>query len=581
MKIAALSFNKKLIIGFIITLLLLSVVAFSGYQAIRKLENSHKWETHTHEVINNANQAVEKLAMADGNHLWYMITGDKHYLEAYRNAAIAVSQSVSVLKVMTADNPFQQKQIDTLIHYVHLQITHMNKDVLLNTGSHTALILESKQGHETYMVQCRLWINRIISQESTLLSLRQLNSIHYADMVILIILISAVCCTVYLFLQFLLIKRTFTEKRAATESLSLSESKFHNAFEHSGIGMALVSPEGKWIDINSRVSDIVGYSKEELLKKTFQDITHPDDLNADLAFLNQLHNKEIEMYQMEKRYIHKEGFIVWVMLSVSLIWNSDNMPNFHIAQIVDITAIKKLMEEQQLKNQTLSLTSRKLNEEIRQLHDFNGIVTHNLRGPVSSIVNLAEMISNEDSEQEKQELLELIANSAKTLNETLLDLMQILEVRLNNSLSRDQCSLSAVLEHTLDMFRAEIVRFKVDIVTNFYVNEVSFPKIYLESIFHNIISNSIKYHRLDIKLVIKISSFCENGLTKIIFEDNGIGIDLERYGKDMFKFSKVFHSGYDSKGVGLFITKNQIETYGGSIKVESEPGNGTRFIIFI
>jgi signal transduction histidine kinase len=284
---------------------------------------------------------------------------------------------------------------------------------------------------------------------------------------------------------------------------------------------------------------------------------------------------------MEKRYIHKDGYIVWVMLSVSLIWNSDNMPNFHIAQIVDITAMKKLMEEQQIKNQALSLTSGKLNDEIRQLRDFNGIVTHNLRGPVSSIVNLTEMISIEDSEQEKQELLQLISSTAKTLNETLLDLMQILEVRLNNKLSHDQCSLSTVLEHTLDMFRAEIVRFKVDIVTNFCVSEVSFPKIYLESIFHNMISNSIKYHRLDVKPAIKISSARENGHVKIIFEDNGIGIDLQRYGKDMFKFSKVFHSGYDSKGVGLFITKNQIEMYGGTIEVDSEPGNGTRFIILI
>jgi PAS domain S-box-containing protein len=579
--IAKVSFNKKLTIGFVVTLLLLFVVAFSGYRAIRELENSHKWETHTHLVINSANQVFEKLATADDNHLWYRITGNKHYLEGYRNAARAVFQSVSKLKGMTGDNPLQQKQIDSLLRYLRLEITHMDRDISVNSGMPATWNVKDKQQHEIYMGQCRLWIDRIISEESTLLSLRQQISIHYADKVILIVVVTAICCTVYLIFLYLLVKRTFAAKLAATKRLALSESKFHNAFEYSGIGMALVSPEGKWIDINSRVSEMLGYSKEEFLTKTLHEIIHPDDLHEDLMLQKQLQKKEIEMYQVENRYIHKEGFIVWVMLTVSLIWNADSTPDFHIAQIVDITAIKKLIEQQKLKNQALSLTSSKLNDEIRQLRDFNGIVTHNLRGPVSSIVNLAEMIVNEDSEQEKQELIELISSSAKILNETLRDLMQVLEVRLNDSISRDQCSLPTVLEHTLDMFRAEIVRHKIEVVANFEVKEVAFPRIYLESIFHNLISNSIKYQRLDIKTIIKISSISENNFTKIIFEDNGIGIDLAKYGKDMFKFSKVFHSGYDSKGVGLFITKNQIETYGGSIIVESEPGSGTRFVILI
>lgn len=581
MVIAAFTFNKKLIIGFVVTLLLLFVVAFSSYRAIRKLENSYDWETHTHSVISGANQVFENLAIADDNYLWYRITSNKQYREAYRHAARAGYQSVSKLKGMTMDNAFQQKQMDSLTHYLCLAITHMDRDVSTNAGMPTASNERDKLHHATYIDQCRLWINRIISEESLLLSLRHRNSNDYVDKVILIIMGTAFCCTVYLIFLYLLVKRTFAAKQVAREHLALSENKFHNAFEYSGIGMALVSPEGKWIDINSRVSEILGYSKVEFLIKNFQDITHPDDLHADLAFLKQLQNKEIEMYQMEKRYIHKEGFVVWVMLTVSLIWNADNTPDFHIAQIVDITAIKKLMDQQKLKNQALSLTTSKLNDEIRQLQDFNGIVTHNLRGPVSSIINLAEMIVQEDSEQEKQELVELISGSAKTLDETLRDLMEVLEVRLNDSISRDQCSLPTILEHTLDMFRPEVVRHKVEIVTDFKVKEVSFPKIYLESIFHNLISNSIKYQRKDIKLIIKISSTAENNFTKIIFEDNGIGIDLERYGKDMFKFSKVFHSGYDSKGVGLFITKNQIEMYHGSINVESKPGNGTRFIILI
>jgi len=581
-RLTALTFNKKLTGGFVITLLLLCVLTYSSYRAIKETESAHKWETHTHSVINEANQVVEKLTDADVHQLWYLIDKRNEDLSTYQLRIIEIHRTVFRLKSETNDNPLQKKQIDSLQYYLQQRMTEM--DLLVKSAIRlppNASISRSTLMKDGLEDKCRLWLNRIISTEEKLLISRQKASIGYGEKASEIIACSAGISIVYLILLYLLIKRTFAAKQAIRESLALSENKFHNAFEYSGIGMAIVSPEGKWIDINSHVSEMLGYSKEELLTKTFQDITHPDDLLTDLSLLKQLHNKEIEMYQMEKRYIHKEGFIVWALLTVSLIWNPDNTPNFHISQIIDITAIKKLMDEQQLKNQTLLHTSSQLNDEIRQLRDFNGIVTHNLRGPIGSIVNLTDMIMTEDSEQEKQELVEMLSTSAIALNDTLGDLMQILEVRLNGSISGEQCSLQEVLETTLNMFTSEIIRSHVEVISRFDVSEVNFPKFYLESIFHNMISNSLKYQMPEVKPIIKISSSDANGRTQIIFEDNGIGIDLDRYGNDMFKFSKVFHSGYDSKGVGLFITKNQIETYGGTIAVESKPGKGSKFIVTI
>ncbi|SEP24754.1 histidine kinase dimerization/phospho-acceptor domain-containing protein [Mucilaginibacter sp. OK283] len=161
---------------------------------------------------------------------------------------------------------------------------------------------------------------------------------------------------------------------------------------------------------------------------------------------------------------------------------------------------RKLLNEQQLKNQTLLHTSTQLNDEISQLRDFNGIVTHNLRGPIASIINLTEMIRTEGSDEEKRELIEMLSTSAKALNETLGDLMQILEVRLNGSILGKRCSLQGVLETTLNMFTSEIIRFRVEVISRFEVGEVNFPRLYLESIFHNMISNSIKYQMPDVRL---------------------------------------------------------------------------------
>lgn len=131
-----------------------------------------------------------------------------------------------------------------------------------------------------------------------------------------------------------------TERKKTEEELRLNESRFRNAFEHSAIGMALVSPEGKWLKVNRRVCDIVGYTEDELMRKTFQDITHPEDLDTDLDFVRRMLIGEIETYQMEKRYFHKDGHIVWVLLAVSLVWDEHGSPLHFISQIKDITERK-------------------------------------------------------------------------------------------------------------------------------------------------------------------------------------------------------------------------------------------------
>lgn len=135
-----------------------------------------------------------------------------------------------------------------------------------------------------------------------------------------------------------------TVRNQAVELLHESEERFRNAFEHSAIGMALVSPEGKWLKVNRRVCDILGYTEDELMTKTFQDITYPDDLNTDLDFVRRMLVREIDTYQMEKRYFHKEGHIVWAFLAVSLVWKKNGAPLHFISQIKDITDRKKAEE---------------------------------------------------------------------------------------------------------------------------------------------------------------------------------------------------------------------------------------------
>lgn len=124
-------------------------------------------------------------------------------------------------------------------------------------------------------------------------------------------------------------------------SLPKHSPPFDRAFDQAGIGMALVGLDGRWLHVNRAVCELVGYSREELLERTFQDLTHPEDLNADLESVNRLLCGELSSFQMQKRYFHRNGKAVWVLLTVSLLRDEAGLPEMFISQIQDITALKQ------------------------------------------------------------------------------------------------------------------------------------------------------------------------------------------------------------------------------------------------
>jgi len=143
--------------------------------------------------------------------------------------------------------------------------------------------------------------------------------------------------------------------RSALEAARVSEEVFRLAMNNAPIGMALVSPEGKWLRVNRAICELVGYSEEELLVTDFQTITHPEDLDKDLALLQQMLRREIDFYHMEKRYIRKNGEHVWILLSVSLVWDNEDKPRYFISQIQDIDARKKAEAALQISKERLEL----------------------------------------------------------------------------------------------------------------------------------------------------------------------------------------------------------------------------------
>jgi PAS domain S-box-containing protein len=172
--------------------------------------------------------------------------------------------------------------------------------------------------------------------------------------------------------------RDLTQRRQIEATLNASEERFRATFEQAAVGIAHVAIDGGWLRVNQRLCEIVGYPHDELLKITFQQITHPDDLNTDLDYLNQVLAGRRENYAMEKRYVRKDGAIVWANLTVSLVRGSDGDPAYFISIVEDIGA-RKLMEETLRQSEKLEAVGQLTSSIAHDFGNFLNVIKGNLQ----------------------------------------------------------------------------------------------------------------------------------------------------------------------------------------------------------
>lgn len=510
-------------------------------------------------------------------------------------------------------------------------------------------------------------------------------------------------------------EHALSEIKKMERSLRISEDAFRGNFDNAAIGMALLDETGRWLKVNKRVCDIIGYTENELMGLTFQDITHPEDLNLDLSYLEELVAEKRKFYQMEKRYFHKNGNIVYAILAVSMVKNEEGKVLYFISQIIDITEwklVEKKLKIALAKNQAildastlvsiistdtegtitefnhgaekmlgytaeeligkftpkifhidselenrakilskeynrsfegfeiltynakigksntlewnykrkdgstfpilLSITPVKQNDRIsgylgvavdiseqkkaeaeiqsllditneqnHRLKNFTNIVSHNLRSHSFGISGMMDILQYSYPDYFQNEMMQLLFGATENLKRTIEDLTAVIKVNLAQE-NYESVDIGKMVQKNIESLALQIIETKLEIEVNlpepFLVRGIP---AYLDSIVLNMITNAIKYKANDRISYLRISGLQKAKFIEIYFEDNGQGIDLRKHGDKLFGMYKTFHENKEARGVGLFISKNQIETMGGKIEVESTVGVGTKFTVFL
>jgi PAS domain S-box-containing protein len=329
----------------------------------------------------------------------------------------------------------------------------------------------------------------------------------------------------------------------------------------------------KIVFANPAFTNMSGYDHNEIIGKSPNFFMGP---NSDTQQIERLTAAIINKEEclLEIVFYKKDQTEYWARLSFIPVYNLEQELSHWISIQRDITEEKKLEKE---KEQLI----RELTQNNKDLKQFSYITSHNLRAPLSNLTGLLNLI--EDITIEDDELKEILMGFNKSthlLNETINDLAKVIIIKDNPSIQNEEVVINDAFQNVLNELNTQIELIKPELNINLGdVTIINTNKAYFESIILNLLANAIKYRFEDRKTIIEIIVTAINNTIVITIGDNGIGIDLERNKDKIFGLYQRFHNYPDSKGLGLYLAKSQIETMGGTISIESEVNKGTSFTL--
>ena len=371
-------------------------------------------------------------------------------------------------------------------------------------------------------------------------------------------------------------------KKKDNKALSVFDEvrKHKLALEISNVGVWDWSIQEQKSFFSEELKNIISLSGNELRDEpqAWRERVHPDDFDDYVSKVYGHLSGEDELYEHEYRIRCKHGNYKWVLAKGKVIErDTNNKPVRAIGTAIDITNIKK-------RKDLIAKSLQVISSENKRLQNFTHIVSHNLKTHIGNFKNILEFYDEAQDASEKEELIGHLKSISASLTTTIVDLDDIISIKSKADLNQcnEPINLQQSIDKITDSLKLDSTKNEVTIKNTLRADDTLFSnRSYLESVFYNIISNGIKYADPNKASHIIIKSIHTENTIKILISDNGIGIDTSKYKNQLFDMYQTFHGTdrKDSRGIGLYITKTQVEALNGTIALESKLNEGTTFIL--
>jgi signal transduction histidine kinase len=533
---------KLFILSFII-LGINVVLGYAVYSSDQKLLDSEQWLQHSEQVLvqsSNIRSLGREMQITSRD---FLITDDSVFLEPLDHAQKAAFVYIGLLRQLTHDNPAQQRLTDSLDFYMRRLVSYSSKTIESRGKQGISAVIAYTQDKERkrYTNRINQIANIIESQENITFKQRKQTN-------------------------------TRNEKTFGRFSLAIFISM-------AGFTILLVIIAGKYlyqaIEKRKRAAELAVANNELLFQNEEKEKRAAELLiaNKELLFQNEEKGKRAEellvankelMFQNEEK--GKRATELTIANQELVFQNNEKEKRAAELKLAEIERIKMVNE---------------LLQRNKELEQFAYIVSHNLRAPVANIIGASTALNETGlSKEEKAILNKGINTSVIKIDEVIHDLNHILQVKGSINEAKELVSFSGLVDDIKASISHMVDKNDVEIKYDFPdINEYFTIKPYLYSIFLNLISNGVKYRQPGNHCVIEVMSHLLKDKVELTFSDNGMGIDLDKKGEQIFGLYKRFHTNIEGKGIGLFMVKTQVEALGGKISIKSRENVGTEFKI--
>jgi len=363
-----------------------------------------------------------------------------------------------------------------------------------------------------------------------------------------------------------------TKQRHAELALSASEALYRQTFELATAGIAHVDLSGRFMKVNRRLCEILGYGEQELIGRPVKEISHPEDRNLTDSQRMRVRSGEKPSVRFEKRYLRKSGAIVWVDLSVALACDASGAPQYEIALFDDITERKKA-----------EAALREAHEELKrsnaELEQFAYVASHDLQEPLRMVSSYTQLLMRRYGDKldgDAKDFTAFIVDGATRMKQLIEDLLAYSRVGTRDKNFKPVDAESS-LKRALTNLRAAIQDSGAT-VTQDKLPTIPCDEVQLAQLFQNLIGNALKFRKPDVAPAVHVGAAEQGAEWEFMVRDNGIGIEPQYFERIFMVFQRLHDKGeYPGTGIGLAIVKKVVERHGGRIWVQSQPGAGTTF----